>query len=79
MANLPACYFALAALSVLGDDFGRVDWIGLGRFVKRCQRQDGSFGEWVLQGGITGDEEGEVVMGGEDMRFMYCEIGRAHV
>ncbi|KAF8472779.1 terpenoid cyclases/protein prenyltransferase alpha-alpha toroid [Kalaharituber pfeilii] len=73
VANLPACYFALAALAVLGDGFGGMNWVGLAKVLKSLQREDGGFGEWVLKGGMgIRGEEGDAVMGGEDMRFMYC-------
>lgn len=73
VANLPACYFALAGLSMLGDDLSRVNWTGLGEFLVSVQRADGGFGEWVLKGGVSG-QEGDTIMGGEDMRFMYCAM-----
>ena len=73
VANLPACYFALAGLSVLGDDLSRVNWTRLGQFLVSVQRRDGGFGEWVLEGGLDG-EGGRRIMGGEDMRFMYCAM-----
>ena len=73
VANLPACYFALAGLSVLGDDLSRVNWTGVGEFLVSVQRRDGGFGEWVLKGGVDG-EGGDRIMGGEDMRFMYCAM-----
>ena len=73
MANLPACYFALAGLSVLGDDLSQVNWSGLKEFLVQVQRKDGGFGEWVLKGGVNG-EGGDRIMGGEDMRFMYCAM-----
>ena len=82
VANLPACYFALATLAVLRDDMKRVNWVGLAKFLTEVQREDGGFGEWILKGGVSGDggevggvERGaDLVMGGEDMRFMYCAM-----
>lgn len=90
VANLPACYFALASLAVLKDDMKRVDWVGLAEFLTEVQREDGGFGEWVLKGGVAGGEwkggkggkggeseakwGADLVMGGEDMRFMYCAM-----
>lgn len=71
--NLPACYFALASLAILGDGFERVDWKGLARFLVKMQREDGGFGEWLLKGGIEG-KGGDRIMGGEDMRYMYCAM-----
>lgn len=72
VANLPACYFALSCLVLLGDDLSRVDRPGMARLLRRLQRSDGGFGEWALEGGFYGQEGEEVVMGGDDMRYVYC-------
>lgn len=67
-ANIAATYFALLALGVLADDdgtqaFARVDRLKTLRWLKRLQREDGSFGENV-------DRDGYVA-GGRDMRPCY--------
>jgi geranylgeranyl transferase type-1 subunit beta len=69
-ANMPATYFALATLLILGDDFQRVrrketlDWL------QRMQRQDGSFGETLVDGTIEG---------GRDPRYGYCAMGIRYI
>ncbi|KAK7747700.1 geranylgeranyl transferase type-1 subunit beta [Diatrype stigma] len=67
-ANIAATYFALLALGVLADDdgaraFARVDRLKTLRWLRRLQREDGSFGENV-------DRDGYVA-GGRDMRPCY--------
>ena len=52
-------YFALATLTILGDDFGRVDRRAILEGLKRLQRKDGSFSATAF-----GTESG--------MRFLYC-------
>jgi prenyltransferase beta subunit len=42
-ANLIQSYTALLNLGLLGDDFSKLDRLGLLRFVARCQNSDGSF------------------------------------
>lgn len=47
---------------------------GVRNWVGRLQREDGSFGEWVLEGGLGGGEDGVKmarVCGGRDMRYVY--------
>ncbi|KAK4615694.1 Geranylgeranyl transferase type-1 subunit beta [Fulvia fulva] len=69
-ANVPATYFALSALLVVGDDLKRVkrretlDWL------RQMQRDDGSFGETLVHG---------VVEGGMDPRFGYCATGARRI
>jgi len=41
--HLAMTYFALATLTILGDDFGRVDRVGIVEAIKQLQRPDGSF------------------------------------
>ncbi|KAF2212577.1 hypothetical protein CERZMDRAFT_40849, partial [Cercospora zeae-maydis SCOH1-5] len=65
-ANLPATYFALAALLVAGDDLKRVCRTGTLQWIRRIQRSDGSFGETIIDGQING---------GMDPRFGYCATG----
>ena len=66
-ANLAATFFALAALVVLEDGMERIrrreclDWI------RRLQRQDGSFGEAMGKDGA--------IEGGGDIRYCYLAAG----
>jgi len=53
-------YTALLALSILRDDFSRLDRAGLIQFLKACQRKDGSFS-------TDPQEDGE-----SDLRMVYC-------
>ncbi|TAQ90498.1 hypothetical protein B7494_g1197 [Chlorociboria aeruginascens] len=64
-ANLPATYFAIMSLGLVGglDAVRRAECL---RWLRRLQRPDGSFGEWVLKDGKIG--------GGMDMRYCYCAI-----
>lgn len=65
-ANLAMTYTALAALAILGDDFGRVDKEGIASALRYHQQPDGGFAS--------------VVEGGEkDMRFMYCACSIAYM
>lgn len=66
-ANLPATYFALAALVILGDDLSRVKRRKCLEWLPRLQRADGSFGETL--------GEGALIEGGRDMRFCNCAAG----
>ena len=50
-ANLAGTFFALAALAVLGDDFGRVRRRQCLEWLKKLQWEDGSFGEVLGEGG----------------------------
>lgn len=62
-AHLPATYFAIASLLVLGDDLKRVNRKGALDGLKRLQRSDGSFSPIFI-----GEEEfGEV-----DVRHVFC-------
>ena len=72
VANLPASFFALCTLVVLGDDLGTVDREKCLEWTARLQRGDGSFGE-VLVGGGGGD--GYEIEGGRDLRFCCCAAG----
>ncbi|KAI9821581.1 MAG: Geranylgeranyl transferase type-1 subunit beta [Thelocarpon impressellum] len=62
-ASLPATYFALATLVVLGDDLAGVRREACLDWLPRLQRADGSFGDML-------DEMGEPG-GGRDTRFCY--------
>ncbi|KAI0005830.1 terpenoid cyclases/Protein prenyltransferase [Xylariaceae sp. FL0662B] len=67
-ANIAATYFALLLLGILADGdgskaFDGVDRIRTLRWLKRLQREDGSFGEIITEDGYVG--------GGKDMRYCY--------
>ena len=62
-ANLAATYFALASLIILEDDMQRVQGAQILSWVRRLQREDGSFGEAL---GKNGEIEG-----GGDIRYCY--------
>ncbi|RVX73892.1 hypothetical protein B0A52_02782 [Exophiala mesophila] len=66
-ASLPNTYFALATLTILGDDLSRVSRNECLRWISRLQAPDGSFGEFF-------GPEGEVV-GGSDPRLCLCAVG----
>jgi geranylgeranyl transferase type-1 subunit beta len=66
-ANIPATYFALSALCILGDDMSRVKRRECLQWLRRMQRPGGgSFGEVI---GPDGKVEG-----GMDTRFGYCAM-----
>ena len=69
-ANVPATYFALASLLVLGDDFKRVKRAETLQWLRRMQRPDGSFGETLVEGEVHG---------GNDPRFGYCAAAIRHL
>lgn len=69
-ANVPATYFALAALLILGDDFKRVRRRQTLQWIRNMQRSDGSFGETLVDGRVEG---------GMDPRFGYCASGVCHI
>jgi geranylgeranyl transferase type-1 subunit beta len=64
--HLPATYFAIATLLILGDDLKRVNRGGALSGLKASQNEDGSFSP-VLLG--DGEKFGEV-----DVRHTYCAI-----
>lgn len=67
-ANLPATFFALATLLILGDDLQRVKRRECLQWLPQLQRpEDGSFGETLGEGGR--------IEGGHDTRFSYCAAG----
>ncbi len=66
-ANLPATYFALVTLVILGDDLSRVRRRKCLEWLPKLQRPDGSFGETL--------GEGAAIEGGRDMRFCNCAAG----
>lgn len=69
-ANIPATYFALAALLILNDDFKRVKRKKTLQWLQQMQRPDGSFGETLVSGRIEG---------GRDPRFGYCGTGIRYI
>jgi geranylgeranyl transferase type-1 subunit beta len=66
-ANIPATYFALSMLAVLGDDFARVKRKECLLWLTKLQRPDGSFGETL--------GEKDKIEGGLDPRFGYTASG----
>ncbi|KAI1412504.1 terpenoid cyclases/Protein prenyltransferase [Hypoxylon sp. FL1857] len=67
-ANIAATYFALLLLGILAEDDGSKAFEGVHRiktlrWLKRLQRDDGSFGEIIDEDGYVG--------GGRDMRYCY--------
>lgn len=69
-ANIPATYFALAALLATGDDLSRVKRGKTLEWIRKMQREDGSFGETLVEGKVEG---------GMDPRFGYCATGIRHI
>lgn len=69
-ANINATYFALASLLILGDDLKLVNRKETLRWVCKMQRDDGSFGETL----VDGKQEG-----GRDPRLGYCATGVRHI
>lgn len=70
-ANIPATFFALVNLLILGDDLTRVQRRACLEWLPRVQRADGSFGE-VL--GADGKVEG-----GRDLRYCCCAAGIRYI
>ena len=69
-ANVPATYFALASLLILKDDFKRVRRKQTLQWLRKMQREDGSFGEIHVNGKLEG---------GKDPRQGYCAMGVRHI
>jgi geranylgeranyl transferase type-1 subunit beta len=63
--HLPALYFAIASLLILGDDLERLDRPRALETMKRLQNEDGSFSPVLIEE----DKFGEV-----DVRHLYCAI-----
>jgi geranylgeranyl transferase type-1 subunit beta len=53
-------YAALSSLAILRDDFSRLDRSGILKFLRACQRKDGSFSTEPGEGGES------------DLRVTYC-------
>ncbi|RHZ62655.1 non-specific serine/threonine protein kinase [Aspergillus thermomutatus] len=70
-ANVPATFFALVLLLILGDDLSRVKRVECLEWLPKLQREDGSFGE------VLGP--GEEVKGGRDLRFCCCAAGTRYI
>ncbi|KAK7464852.1 geranylgeranyl transferase type-1 subunit beta [Stygiomarasmius scandens] len=73
-ANTPhiiMTYTALLTLSILQDDFSRLDKAGLVRLLRACQRADGSFGT-VPPGSGSTSAPGSVTETESDLRTLYC-------
>lgn len=70
-ANVPATFFMLESLLVLGDDLSRVDRRKCLQWLSRVQRDDGSFGELL---GVEGKVEGN-----DDLRFCCCAAGIRYI
>lgn len=69
-ANVPATFFALLTLVVLGDDLSRVNRRECLAWLPKLQRDDGSFGETLGENGN--------IEGGSDLRFCCCAAGIRH-
>ncbi|EME80437.1 uncharacterized protein MYCFIDRAFT_32005, partial [Pseudocercospora fijiensis CIRAD86] len=69
-ANVPATYFALSALLASGDDLERVKRRKTLEWIQKMQRDDGSFGETLVDGNVEG---------GMDPRFGYCAAGIRYI
>jgi len=65
--TVPATFFALSALCILGDDLSRVKRKECLVWLNKMQRPDGSFGETIGDNGR--------IEGGTDARFGYCATG----
>ncbi|KAF4221176.1 hypothetical protein CNMCM5878_009973 [Aspergillus fumigatiaffinis] len=70
-ANVPATFFALVLLLILGDDLSRVKRIECLEWLPKLQREDGSFGEVLGPGGEA--------KGGRDLRFCCCAAGTRYI
>ena len=70
-ANVPATFFALVTLLILGDDLSRVRRRECLTWLPKVQRKNGSFGE------ILGEHES--IEGGSDLRFCCCAAGVRHI
>jgi geranylgeranyl transferase type-1 subunit beta len=66
-ADLAATFFALATLVVIGDRLERVRRAECLEWLRKLQRQDGSFGELLGEGGK--------IEGARDMRVCYMATG----
>jgi geranylgeranyl transferase type-1 subunit beta len=67
VASLANTYLALLSLVILGDDLTGVDAERCFKWVASLQRPNGSFGEFLGEGGE--------IIGGDDLRTVYCAVG----
>ncbi|KAK9247915.1 terpenoid cyclases/protein prenyltransferase alpha-alpha toroid [Lipomyces tetrasporus] len=66
-------YFALSILIILRDDLSRLDRVRMMRWLRKCQRPDGSFAAGVIQPiGNESSDNLEGYFGERDLRFGYC-------
>ncbi|KAK9458301.1 terpenoid cyclases/protein prenyltransferase alpha-alpha toroid [Dipodascopsis uninucleata] len=65
IGNVAGTYFALATLVTLRDNFSRINRDAMRKWLRKCQRPNGSFGAFYLK------EEGEIY-GEHDLRILYC-------
>lgn len=70
-ANVPATFFALVNLLILGDDLSRVKRRECLQWLPKLQRDDGSFGEVLGPGGR--------VEGNRDLRYCCCAAGTRYI
>ncbi|KAJ5774593.1 Terpenoid cyclases/protein prenyltransferase alpha-alpha toroid [Penicillium paradoxum] len=70
-ANVPATFFALVNLLILGDDLSRVKRRECLEWLPTVQRADGSFGELVGPEGKVG--------GARDLRYCCCAAGIRYI
>ena len=70
-ANIPATFFAIVSLIVIGDDLDRLDRDGCLSWLPKLQRDNGSFGETLAENGM--------IEGGSDLRFCCCAAGIRYI
>lgn len=70
-ANIPATFFAIVTLIILGDDLTRVKRRECLEWLPRMQREDGSFGEVLGPDGR--------IEGGRDLRFCCFAAGTRYL
>lgn len=70
-ANIPATFFALVTLIILGDDLSQIKRRECLEWLPKLQRDDGSFGETL--------GENDSIEGGSDLRFCCCAAGIRYV
>lgn len=70
-ANLPATFLAIVTLIILGDDLSRVRRQECLKWLPNIQRENGSFGETLGEGGR--------IEGGNDLRFCFCAAGTRYI
>jgi len=73
-AHLPATYFALALLLILGDDLKRIGREAILRSLKRSQNEDGSFSPVLLGGEKYGEVDVRHVYAASAIRYILSPI-----